>query len=348
MPRMRSTMISILAAAMLLLAGCASKLAPPGPPVETPRATPEAFVMPDGFRLPYREWLPDARVPVRAPKAVVLALHGMNDSRDAWEIPGPAFAAAGIAVYSPDQRGFGQTASRGLWPGTQGLVDDARVMTRLLRQRYPGVPLYLMGESMGAAELMVLATEPHAPPVNGYVLVAPAVWGRAKMSFFLRSVLWLADNTVPGLKLENRGYVKITASDNHDALVRLSLDPLTIHGTRVDTTNGLVDLMDAALASAPRFHERALFLYGGKDDLIPKQATVATWRALPVQGTANGPRIAFYPDHYHLAMRDLGRATVIDDVVAWMKDPGAPLPSGADQAAKAWLHDQATAKPAPP
>jgi hypothetical protein len=36
-------------------------------------------------------------------------------------------------------------------------------------------------------------------------------------------------------------------------------------------------------------------------------------------------------------MRDLGRDTVIDDVVAWMKDPAAPLPSGADRAAAEWV-----------
>jgi alpha-beta hydrolase superfamily lysophospholipase len=333
---MRSTLFSMLvplmAVTMLLLSACATELAPPGPSVVRPAETPDAFVMPDGVRLPYRVWLPPG-APERPPHSVVLALHGMNDSRDAWEIPAPEFAAAGIAVYSPDLRGFGKTASRGYWPSTEGLVDDARVMTRLLRQRYPGVPLYLMGESMGAAVLMVMATEPHAPSVNGYVLVAPAVWGRAKMSFFLRSVLWIASKTVPGLKLENRGYVKITASDNHAALVRLSRDPLTIHATRVDTTRGLVDLMDAALASAPGFHARALFLYGGKDDLIPKQATAATWRALP----KDAQRLAYYPDDYHLAMRDLERATVIGDVVTWMKDPAAPLPSGADNAADAWL-----------
>jgi alpha-beta hydrolase superfamily lysophospholipase len=295
--------------------------------------TADTFVMPDGMRLPYRVWLPNG-----PPNAVVLALHGMNDSRDAWEIPGPEFAAAGIAVFAPDQRGFGATASRGHWPGTRGLVDDARVMAKLLHQRYPDQPLYLMGESMGAAVLMVLATEPNAPRVAGYVLSAPAVWGRAEMNVFLRGILWVASRTVPGMLLENRGYVKITASDNHAALVRLSQDPLTIHETRVDATSGLVDLMDAALGSASRFQARALFLYGGKDDLVPKPATLATWRALPEGALPEGgPRRAYYPERYHLAMRDLERETVIGDVVAWIKDPAAPLPSGADQVAGEWL-----------
>ena len=332
MPRMRSTLLFLLAMATLSLSGCMSELAPPGPAIGPPAATSDAFVMPDGVRLPYRVWLPSGPRPL----AVVLALHGMNDSEDAWEIPAPYFAADGIAVFSPDQRGFGGTATRGYWAGTQGLVDDARVMARLLQQRYPGVPIYLMGESMGAAVLMVLATEPHAPHVAGYVLVAPAVWGRAEMSPFLRATLWLASHTVPGLELENRGYVKITASDNHEALVRLSQDPRTLHKTRVDATAGLVNLMDVALASAAEFRGRALFLYGGKDDLIPKQATLATWRALP-KGDVT---LAYYKDHYHLLLRDLERVPVINDVAAWMKDPTAPLPSGADKAAQEWMAEK--------
>jgi acylglycerol lipase len=331
MPRMGSTILCTLMLTAFLLGGCSEQMGSPGPAAMRAAETADAFVMTDGMRLPYRVWMPKGE-----PQAVVLALHGMNDSRDAWEIPGPELAAAGIAVFAPDQRGFGATATRGYWPGTRGLVDDARAMTRLLRQRYPGARLYLMGESMGAAVLMVLATESHAPPVDGYVLSAPAVWGRAEMNVWLRSALWLASHTVPGMVLENRGYVKITATDNRAALVRLSNDPLTIHGTRVDSTSGLVDLMDAALAAAPKFHARALFLYGGKDDLVPKKATLATWRALP----ESGPRRAYYPDQYHLALRDLGRATMINDVVAWMKDPAAPLPSSADQAAESWVEGE--------
>jgi acylglycerol lipase len=328
MPRMRSTVLPFLLMASLLLAGCFSEMAPPGRTVRAPAETTDSFVMPDGARLPYRAWMPTGK-----PQAVVLALHGMNDSRDAWEIPGPDFAAAGIAVFSPDQRGFGATESRGLWAGSDGLVDDARTMARLLRERYPGVREYLMGESMGASVLMVLATDPSPPKVDGYVLVAPAVWGRAEMNFFMRGALWVASHTVPGFILVNRGYVKITPSDNHAALVRLSNDPLTLIGTRVDAVRGLVDLMDKALAASASFRARALFVYGGKDDLVPKRAMRATWRALPGGET----RLAYYPEAHHLAMRDLARATVIGDVVAWMKNPEVALPSGADGAAQAWL-----------
>jgi len=49
---------------------------------------------------------------------------------------------------------------------------------------------------------------------------------------------------------------------------------------------------------------------------------------------------AFYPDGYHLLLRDLGRAVPIADIVAWIAQPDDALPSGADRAATDWLSHQ--------
>ncbi len=332
--RHRARITGLLRPVFLLLflalaaGGCVSHLAPSGAATQPPALGAEAFVMADGTRLPYRAWLPDG-----PPRAVVLALHGMNDSRDAWEYPAPDFAAAGIAVFAPDQRGFGATAQRGFWPGAETLAADARAMAEVLRARFPRTRLFLMGESMGAAVLMILATGPDPPRADGYVMIAPAVWGRARMNVFLRGSLWIASNTVPGLTVTGRGVVRVTASSNPEALRRLSANPLTIKATRIDAIRGLVDLMDAALAAAPRFDAPSLFIYGGKDQLIPPEATAATWRALPA-----GPVRAFYPGSYHLPLRDLDRLGPIEDILAWIADPRAPLPSGADRAAEAWMN----------
>jgi alpha-beta hydrolase superfamily lysophospholipase len=208
-------------------------------------------------------------------------------------------------------------------------------MARLLRRRHPGVPLVLMGESMGGAVLMLLATTLRPPEVAAYVLVAPAVWGRARMNVFLRGGLWLASSMVPGLAVNGASVVHVCASDNRDALIRLSRDPLTIHATRFDTLRGLVDLMDAALAAAPRFADPGLFLYGGRDELVPPEATAATWRSLPQR--SDGPQLAYYPDGYHLLLRDLDRARPLGDIIDWIDRRPAPLPSGADLAAAMWL-----------
>ncbi len=314
----------------LLIAGCGgvpsyNTVLPPLPPALL--QADDVFTMEDGARLPVRTWLPAG-----TPRAVVLALHGFNDSRDAWELPGPEFAAAGIAMFAPDQRGFGAAPGRGYWPGAAALVADAAAMLRILQARFPGVPVFAMGESMGGAVLMTLAASAAPPPVAGWVLLAPAVWGRAQMGVALSSGLWLVSNVAPGLSVTGAEIpLRVVPSDNRDALLRLARDPLTIRRTRFDALRGLTDLMDGAQAAAPSLPERTLALYGERDTLVPAEATGRAWQAM-----APGVRRGLYRSGYHLLMRDRTRAAVIGDVIAWIGSPGTWLPSGADVAAGSW------------
>jgi alpha-beta hydrolase superfamily lysophospholipase len=289
------------------------------------------FTMRDGTRLPARRWLPPDGVPWRG---VILALHGFSDSRDAWEMPAPVFAAAGYAVFAPDQRGFGATSTRGAWPGASVLEDDSTQLLAELRSRYPGQRLILMGESMGGAVALCLASR-HPAPADAFVLLAPAVWGRAQMAPLLVGSLWLADGVAPGWHLTGGEIpLDIAASDNREAILRLAHDPLTMRSSSVAMLAGLVDLMDAAQRAAADLHGPVLVLAGRRDQVVPPAATAAAWARLPP-----GVRRGFYLGGYHLLLRDRDRALVDADVLAWLDDPGQWLPSGADINAAAWQAD---------
>jgi len=113
------------------LAGCATPLVQlRGKHLTDPRLESDSVIAADGATLPLSFWLPQGE-----PRAIVLALHGFNDYRKAFGEVGPFLAARGIATYAYDQRGFGATAQRGIWPGSDLLVDDARTVAVLLRQR---------------------------------------------------------------------------------------------------------------------------------------------------------------------------------------------------------------------
>ncbi len=153
-----------------------------------------------GCRL--RAWLPEGK-----PRAVILALHGFNDYSNAFDKPGKEWAKHGVATYAYDQRGFGRAPDRGRWAGAWRLDTDLAEASRLLRARYPGVPLFMLGESMGGAVVItaVAGTAGAPKPIcDGIVLVAPAVWGRVTMSVFERVALWAGDALFPGLELTGR------------------------------------------------------------------------------------------------------------------------------------------------
>jgi acylglycerol lipase len=310
------------------LAGVGTARAAPEPRPR-PRFTETGFVTADGPVLPLRKWLPEGE-----PRGVILALHGFNDYSNSFEGPGEAWAEQGIAIYAYDQRGFGGAPERGFWPGRAALAADAASAAQLLRRRYPRVPLYLLGESMGGAVAVVAMTGERATPVpdvDGIILTAPAVWGRPTMDVLPRLALWAGVRLMPGLTLTGRG-LDIKPSDNIAMLRALSRDPLVIKATRVDTIYGLVELMDAAFASAPLLDVPLLVMYGAKDKIVPKTPIRRFVGNLPPQCRQRA-RLAWYQDGYHMLLRDLQGPVVIADVASWILTPAAPLPSGADRAA---------------
>jgi alpha-beta hydrolase superfamily lysophospholipase len=286
----------------------------------------DGIVAADGVRLHVQHWLP-----ADAPRAVVLAIHGLNDYANGFAAVGAALARDGIAVVTYDQRGFGRARDRGRWPGDAALVADTLFAVRLLREAYSGLPVYLMGESMGAAVAVLAAVQGAA--ADGYILLAPAVWGRSLMGAFERAGLWLG-SFFPALEWSPQALpVQVRASDNAAMLRALEADPLVIKTTRSDSLNGLVDLMSMALEAAPRFRAPALILYGARDEIVPRAAVARFVAALPPEENAR-QRIALYENGYHLLTRDLNGAAVIDDIRAWLADPSAMLPSGADRGAR--------------
>src|SRR5262249_27059446 len=151
-----------------------------------------------------------------------------NDYSNAFDGAGEAWAQEGIATYAYDQRGFGAAPERGLWPGRGALAADAATAAQILRGLYRGVPLYLLGESMGGAVAVVALTGESGtvvPVVDGVILMAPGVWGRPTMGVLPRLALWVGVRLAPGLTLSGRG-LEIKPSDNIAMLRALARDPL--------------------------------------------------------------------------------------------------------------------------
>ncbi len=304
---------------LMMLGACGPFVYPPGPDVRQPVLSAAAIQAADGTDLALQRWQPEG--PARA---TILAVHGFNDYSRFIEDPAPAFTAAGYQVIAYDQRGFGRTPIRMRWSGTPAYVRDLRVAVDLVRQSAPNQPLYLLAESMGAAVTLVAQAE--APlPVDGLVLVAPAVWGRASMGPIERSALWLFARLVPGFEATAEGTGR-NPSDNIEMLRRLGRDPLMITRTRLDAIHGLVDLMDAAQASAPEQHAvPTLILYGLREDVIPPRAVCQFLARLPPHSSI---RLARYPSGYHMLLRDRAADRPIGDILAWLGDPRVALPSG--------------------
>lgn len=293
------------------------------------------LVAADGAELPMRAWLPVDAAERARPKAIILGVHGFNDYSNAFDMPGRWWAKRGIATYAYDQRGFGAAPHPGYWAGTETLAKDLAQAERLLAARYPGVPLYYLGESMGAAVVITALARGIAPETAGTILAAPAVWGRSYMPFYQRWALWTAGHVTPWLRLTGRS-LHIVASDNIEMLRAYSRDPLVIKETRVDSIKGLVDLMGKGMKSIDALPGPALVLIGARDQVVPIKPQWATVEKLPDPAHQ---RVAYYRNGWHMLLRDLEGKAVWRDIMTWIGDHDAALPSGADAEGRTRLRE---------
>lgn len=280
---------------------------------QAPQLTVDSFVTRDGLHLPLQEW--DAKTP----RAVIVALHGMSDYSEAFDMPAPWWADHGVTTIAYDQRGFGRAPDPGIWAGDAVMRRDLDDCVDAARAKFPGVPVYALGESMGGAVVLSALASERPPQVDGVVLVAPAIWSREDMPLSYRVTLWLAAHTVPWLHVSGNG-LHIVPSDNIPMLRKLSRDRLFQHDARVDQVYGLVNLMDEARRAPDRLAQSPpiLFVYGAKDQIIPADPTEAVVAALGAHA-----QVHRYPDGYHMLLRDLDAETVWKDVADWVVQPKA-------------------------
>jgi alpha-beta hydrolase superfamily lysophospholipase len=279
----------------------------------TPVVAEDSILARDGTKLPLRRW--DAE---GSPRAVIVALHGMSDYSNAFDMPGKVWAKRGITTIAYDQRGFGRNANPGIWAGGDAMRADLKDALAAARARYPGVPVFALGESMGGAVVLTALASQQGLDADGVILVAPAVWSRGDMPLTYRAALFLAAHLVPGMILSNnaaKSVVKIVPSDNVPMLIALGKDPLFQKRTRTGTLFGLVNLMDeartapGAITTAPPI----LFLYGANDQVIPAKPTQAVVAALGSKAS-----VKRYEQGYHMLLRDLEGEKVDQDVADWI------------------------------
>lgn len=307
---------------------------------EGPRLSGDQFISYDGARLGLTHWDADDG----APRTVLVAVHGMNDYANAFHLAAPYWAARGVSTYAYDQRGFGRSPNRGVWPDEAVLQEDLRTLVALVRARHPLAEVVVMGESMGGAVAIRAFASQRPPDAHRLVLLAPAVWGWSTQPLPYKTALWFAAH-VTGPKVytpPNWITDRVRPTDNLAELRAMGADPLMIWGARSDTLFGLVDLMENAWRDIARLQVPVFFLYGQNDEIIPERpALQAAARLKP------SDRTAYYSKGWHLLTRDLQGEVVMADILAVLTDPQGPLPSGAPPIPTAPWGDDRSPAPAP-
>jgi acylglycerol lipase len=255
--------------------------------------------------------------PPGPPTAVVLLLHGLGEHAGQYAPLGEAAAAAGIETWAHDQAGHGRSDGvRVLVESVDDLVADAETVLGEARRTRPGVPVVVVGHSLGStvATLLVGELRPDsesdpAGGVAGLVLAGSALRGPGFV---------LPPGVDPWELRKDPGEL---VRDPEQA-ERVRSDPLVWDGgLRRETFTAL----SAARARTTRVidsgaldHLPVLVLHGADDDLAPAAGAVALAELLP-RG-----RAVVYPQDRHNVLHELDRHAVHAQLLRFVRSLGHP------------------------
>jgi len=222
---------------------------------------------PDGERLSLRCF--SASGPMRA---VVVLVHGLGEHAGRYLALAERLQGWGFAVWAHDHHGHGQSSgARGGLPTELRLVDDLALVIDDARRENPGVPLVLLGHSLGglvAASLVARGVR----PVDALVLSSPGL--DPGLNGFQKALLALLPRLAPNLRVGNG------LDDNclsHDPAVVQAYrdDPLTHDRIGGRLARFLAHEGRTVQQAAARWPVPTLLMYAGDDHLVKPAASRA-------------------------------------------------------------------------
>jgi len=293
-----------------------------------PEARIDSITATDGETIVLRLW-----GELRAPRAILLGVHGFTDYGRGFahlSTQIPALTGFPTLVLALDQRGFGESASRGHWAGIAPMLSDLDQVIAWTGVHYPQTPLILIGESMGAAlVLAALNRDSLRPPerLRGVVLLAPAIWGWSSMPWYQRLSLEVGRSLWPSLEFSGRGarQLGIRPTDDEAVAAYLARDPNMLRNVSLAMLAGLTDLMERAQTSRIPQQVPTLIAVGGRDRVIPVSA-VCAWAQRQAPAFAR-ERWLVQDLGFHMLTRQKASGEVLDAISRWtraiLQDPPA-------------------------
>jgi len=250
--------------------------------------------------------------PELAPRAVLLVAHGAGEHSARYQPLALFFTGYNYAVAALDHNGHGYSEGR---PGHVNAfgdyLHDLAMFHRQLATRFPGVPMFLLGHSMGGLITSNYLLR-HQEDFVGGILSGPAIKtdlqpGRVQM--LLLRLLALLTPRLGMLKLNAQG-----VSRDPEVVRKYVEDPLVFHGKMsARMLRELFAGMGAIQAGAANITLPMLLLHGGADVMTAPEGS----RFLYEHIGSSDKTLTIYPGLYHEIFNEPESAEVLAQILGW-------------------------------
>jgi alpha-beta hydrolase superfamily lysophospholipase len=244
-----------------------------------------------------RRWSPDGD-----PSYVVLLCHGYGEHLGRYEHVAARLTADGAVVYAQDHLGHGESdGERVLITDFEKVVEDFHLLQERAVEENPGLPVVLVGHSMGG---MIAAryAQRYGDSLACVVLSGPVLGQWAAL-----------DALLPLDEMPDAPIDPSTLSRDPAVGEAYVADPLVWHGPfKKPTVQALADCI-ATIDAAGSVDVPLLWLHGENDQLVPYAGTESGWPSLA--GDAERAEHKAYPDARHEIFNETNQDEVLDDLL---------------------------------
>lgn len=291
----------------------------------------------DGHRIPLRYW------PATNPRAVVHVVHGMSEHSGCYDDVARELNKAGLSVLAHDHRCHGKSVSLAELGDSSrlqhwaGVCHDMALVNAELHRRYPGLPLIVLGHSMGSFVAQDFAQ--HYPDQLNILLLEGSNF---EPSWFTTAASWLAGFEIwrqgengrsPLIHALSFGAFNKTIRNPRTAfdwvtreiafVDRYVADPMCgfqlSNGYWRDFLKGLSQLYRPTSMQRMR-NDLPVYLFAGDKDPVGHMGRGV--EKLAVAMKAAGLRdvtLRLYPEARHDLLHETNRDEVMQDLLNWLK-----------------------------
>jgi alpha-beta hydrolase superfamily lysophospholipase len=270
-----------------------------------------------GPRIYWQSWQP-----ADSARAVIVIAHGVSEHSDRYRHVAARLTGEDYAVYAIEHRGHGRSEGRrALIDRLDRAVADLDSLIVMASGEHPGLPVFLLGHSMGGAVALAYALE-HQDRLAGLLLSGPLAALEAA-PIHMRVIARVLSALAPGLPLFE---IDAQLVSRDPKVVKAYVeDPRVYHGKLpVRTVSELAGAIERFPTEAGAITVPTLLMYGTADGLCPIEGS----QMLAERIGSDDLTVKAYDGLYHEILNEPEQGRVLDDICAWLGARAAALSSG--------------------
>ena len=264
----------------------------------------------DGLQLFTQTWQPDEPA-----KAALLLVHGINEHSGRYPYMASHLTTHGIAVYSYDHRGHGQSAGPRVYVDSfDEYVDDLAIVFRNVRGQTGELPLFLMGHSLGGLIASLYVVERRSA-LHALILSSAALQIPPDLSPLKQKLVGIISRVAPRLTMGKLDIEHI-CRDKKVQEAYLA-DPLT-NNKGIRARMGFESLQAMKrVRQHPEAFTMPLYLFHGTADRIT-DPNGSKW--LYAEAPSADKSLRLFDGLYHETMNEPERDEVLTELSDWITE----------------------------